>query len=493
MMTKYNIIVSVTQKHIIGANNDLLISSKDDLRNFYLKTTYQYPEGPKNNVIMGYNTWVSLPDNVKPFQKRMNIIISENNKEKITENENVKVFSNLYDCDQWCKDNSNGRNFIIGGERLFQECLNSEFINIDLIYLTRFYDGCRYKFLDKVKDNVKFLPINILDKSQLMNSKYHHLDCKVYTKEKKYENENIETCFNVYQNNDNINKEEKQYLDILSKIIKEGTLTETRNGNTTSLFGEKMVFDMKNGFPLLTTKKMGYKTILRELLWFISGSTSNQKLNDKNVHIWDLNSTREFLDSRSLNYEEGDLGPVYGFQWRHSGAEYKDCNTDYSGQGIDQLQNVIDLIQNEPNSRRIIMNAWNPPDLNKMALPPCHVMCQFHVDTQQKILNCQLYQRSGDMFLGVPFNIASYSFLLHIIAGITGYIPGKLIHILGDCHIYNEHISSVNEQLDRIPVDFPKLQITENLLDKKIDDITEDMFQITNYKSYDKITAPMIA
>ncbi len=139
------------------------------------------------------------------------------------------------------------------------------------------------------------------------------------------------------------------------------------------------------------------------------------------------------------------------------------------------------------------MNAWNPYDLDKMALPPCHVMCQFHVNTTEKTLDCQLYQRSGDMFLGVPFNIASYSFLLHIIAGITGYKPGKLIHILGDCHIYSEHISSVNEQLGRVPINFPKLQINQNIFNKKIDDITEEIFLITHYKSYDKISAPMIA
>lgn len=492
-MVNFNIVVSVNQQNIIGINNDLLISSKDDLHNFYLITTFKYPEGPLNTVIMGYNTWSSLPENVKPLKERMNIVISKNNKDKIKQTEYLKVFENLYDCYKWCEENKTGRNFIIGGEQLFEESLKSKFINIDLIYLTRFYDGYRYQFLDKKKDNVKFIPQSMLDNTISISSKKYNLECNVYTKDKNYKKEKLETMYTIYQRTNNVNNGEKQYLDILSKILKEGTSTETRNGNTLSLFGEKMVFDMSKGFPLLTTKKMGYKTILRELLWFISGSTSNQTLKDKNVHIWDLNSTREFLDSRNLNYEEGDLGPVYGFQWRHSGAEYKDCHTDYKGQGIDQLQNVIDLIKNDPNSRRIIMNAWNPYDLDKMALPPCHVMCQFHVNTREKTLDCQLYQRSGDMFLGVPFNIASYSFLLHIIAGITGYKPGKLIHILGDCHIYSEHISSVNEQLDRVPINFEKLQITENLLDKKIDDITEDMFQITNYKSYDKITGPMIA
>ena len=155
---------------------------------------------------------------------------------------------------------------------------------------------------------------------------------------------------------------------------------------------------------------MGYKTVLRELLWFINGSTSNQLLNDKNVHIWDGNSSREFLDSRGLDYEEGDLGPVYGFQWRHFGAHYETSESDYSGKGKDQLKYIIDLIKNDPNSRRIILSAWNPIDLDKMALPPCHVMCQFYVDTINNRLDCQLYQRSGDMFLGVLL------ILLHILS-----------------------------------------------------------------------------
>jgi thymidylate synthase len=179
------------------------------------------------------------------------------------------------------------------------------------------------------------------------------------------------------------------------------------------------------------------------LLWFIRGSTSNKELNDKKVHIWDQNSSREFLDSRNLTYDEGDLGPVYGFQWRHFGAEYENCLSDYKGKGIDQLKSIIDQIRDDPTSRRIIMSAWNPPDLHKMALPPCHVLCQFNVDTINNKLNCQLYQRSGDMFLGVPFNIASYAFLTFIIAKITRYKPGKFIHILGDTHIYESHVDAV--------------------------------------------------
>ena len=201
-----------------------------------------------------------------------------------------------------------------------------------------------------------------------------------------------------------------------------------------------MRFDLREGFPLLTTKRVAWKTVLRELLWFISGSTDNKVLQWKNVHIWDGNSTREYLQSRGLNeYREGDLGPIYGFQWRHFGAFYNGCAYDYTGYGIDQLQNVIDLIKNDPSSRRIILNSWNASDLDKMALPPCHVMVQFNVDVDEGFIDAKLTQRSGDMFLGVPFNIASYAFLLHIIGNITGYKPRYFIHDIGDGHIYENH------------------------------------------------------
>ena len=184
-----------------------------------------------------------------------------------------------------------------------------------------------------------------------------------------------------------------------------------------------------------------WRGIVEELLWFISGNTNSNTLRDKNVHIWDANGSTEFLKKRGLNYSQGDLGPVYGFQWRHFGANYKTCNDNYDKQGIDQLANIIKTIKTNPNSRRIILSAWNPSDLNKMALPPCHILVQFNVT--DKKLNCQMYQRSADVGLGVPFNIASYSLLTHIIAHCTGLKPGKFIHVMGDTHIYLNHIQRI--------------------------------------------------
>lgn len=230
------------------------------------------------------------------------------------------------------------------------------------------------------------------------------------------------------------------------KII--GKKRSDRTGvGTVSIFGAQMRFDLRNDvFPLLTTKRVFWRAVLEELLWFIKGSTNAKDLQDKNIHIWDGNSTREFLDKNGFHdREEGDLGPIYGFQWRHFGAEYKTCHDDYTGQGIDQLNEVINRIRTNPNDRRIIMSAWNVADIPKMALPPCHCFVQFYVADGE--LSCQLYQRSADMGLGVPFNIASYALLTCMIAHVTGLKPGDFIHTIGDAHVYLNHIEPLKQQV----------------------------------------------
>jgi thymidylate synthase len=270
---------------------------------------------------------------------------------------------------------------------------------------------------------------------------------------------------------------EKQYLQLIKEILEKGSLEETRNGKTKSIFGYSMRFSLKDGeLPLLTTKKVAWKTCFRELQWFIRGSTNNKELQDQNIHIWDGNSTREFLDSRRLhNNEVNDLGPIYGHQWRHFNAEYKDCHTDYSGKGIDQLANVINDLKNPStrSSRRHIISAWNPCQLDEMALPPCHILMQFNV-RDNKYLSCALMQRSIDTCIGAPINIASYSFLTHIIAKHCGLIADEFIYFLGNAHIYEEHFEPIQEQLKREPFPFPKINILqkhENIEDYTIDDI----------------------
>lgn len=243
-----------------------------------------------------------------------------------------------------------------------------------------------------------------------------------------------------------------------------------------------------NVFPLLTTKRVFFRGIAEELLWFIRGCTDAKELQAKNVHIWDGNSTREFLDKAGFtDREEGDLGPVYGFQWRHFGAEYRTCHDDYTGQGVDQLQEVISTLKTRPYDRRIIMSAWNVVDIPKMALPPCHCLVQFYVANGE--LSCQLYQRSADVGLGVPFNIASYALLTHMIAHVTGLKPGEFIHTTGDTHVYRNHVEPLKEQLTREPRPFPKLEIKRKV--ESIDDFKFEDFDVKDYNPHPSIKMEM--
>jgi len=283
--------------------------------------------------------------------------------------------------------------------------------------------------------------------------------------------------------------DEYQYLDLIKDIIENGNVKGDRTGTgTISKFGAQMRFSLADQFPLLTTKRVFWRGVVEELLWFISGSTDATKLSDKKVHIWDANGSRDFLDKRGLKDREvGDLGPVYGFQWRHFGATYTDMNADYTGQGVDQLQQVIDQIRTNPNDRRIIMSAWNPSDLDAMALPPCHCLVQFYVC--DGALSCQLYQRSADLGLGVPFNVASYALLTYMIAHVTDLKVGEFIHTLGDAHVYSNHIEPLKIQLERVPKPFPTLNIKRKV--ENIDDFTLEDFELCGYAPHPKIAMEM--
>lgn len=356
---------------------------------------------------------------------------------------------------------------------------------------------------------------------------------------------------NKYKNRD-INNEyhdEYQYLNLLNDIMNEGSMEEGRNGFTKSVFGTAMHFSLENNkIPILTTKKTAWKTCLKELLWFIRGQTDNNILNEQNVHIWDGNSSREFLDNNNLEqYEVNELGPIYSHQWRNFNGIYfpnkdkknlediyqfktngtmqenlscgKYCNHTKEElenniglsndvidivddvkilsplepkKGIDQLQNVINDLKdpNKRNSRRHIVCAWNPSQLHQMALPPCHVLFQFNVINKTK-LSCSVYCRSQDCTLGTPFNISSYSFLTHLIAKHCDLEPYEFILYGGNCHIYDDHFEQVKEQLKREPLEFPTLQI----LNKKdnINDYDINDFKISNYKHHTQIKAKMRA
>ncbi|KAI4251895.1 MAG: hypothetical protein L6R42_008195 [Xanthoria sp. 1 TBL-2021] len=328
--------------------------------------------------------------------------------------------------------------------------------------------------------------------------------------------------------------EEYQYLDLIREILANGEHRPDRTGTgTLSLFGPTPLrFSLSRPsdpsspssppipiLPLITTKRVFLRAVVAELLWFISGSTSSLPLSAAGIKIWDGNGSREYLDSVGLSHREvGDLGPVYGFQWRHFGADYVDAKTDYTGQGVDQLAEVIDKLKNRPYDRRIILSAWNPKDLGKMALPPCHMFAQFYVSfprngdasaaekipdggtrrgddattkTKPKgVLSCQLYQRSCDMGLGVPFNIASYALLTHMLAHVCGLTPGTFIHTMGDSHVYLDHVDALKAQLAREPREYPELVIQRES-GGSIDGWKAEEFEIKGYKPHPSIGMKM--
>ena len=302
------------------------------------------------------------------------------------------------------------------------------------------------------------------------------------------------------ENNNRTNHEEYQYINLVRDIINRGSWEEGRNGKTKGIFGSSMRFSLQDGkIPILTTKKTAWKTCLKELLWFIRGETDNKILKEQGVHIWDANGSREFLDSRGLQlYPEDMLGPIYGYQWRNYNASYN-CfsgkpiqNIEHPFNGIDQLQQIIDALKDpkQRTSRRLIMTAWNPKQLDQMALPPCHVMCQFNVHDGDK-LSCALYQRSNDECCGTPFNIASYSFLTHLLAKHCGLQAYEFVYFKGNCHIYEDHIEGAKTQIEREPFEFPTISI--KLVRENINDYQLEDFDIENYQHHAPIKFQMVA
>lgn len=286
-----------------------------------------------------------------------------------------------------------------------------------------------------------------------------------------------------------IKMEEEQYLNLVRNIIEHGSVKSTRTGvNVRMIFGHVSRYSLRGGkIPLLTTKRVFWRGVVEELLWFLRGDTSAKNLAEKGVRIWDGNGSREFLDSRGLNFrDEGDLGPIYGFQWRHYGADYIDCKTDYNGAGIDQIEKIVHTLKTNPDDRRMVLTAWNPTVIDQMALPPCHVMAIFNVINGE--LNCMVTQRSADVGLGVPFNIASYSLLTHILAKECKLKLGDLVYTTADTHIYENHIDALKEQVKRIPKEFPTVTITDGVA---MNDLEFQHFQLHDYNPHPNIQMDM--
>ena len=488
-----NFIVATDNKGGLGKDGTIPWYISDELKYFQNITS-------DNVVIMGSKTFYSIPEKHRPLKKRLNLVLT-NNKELLKNNhehQNLKFFNfenpmkdNIIHIDNYVDYYSliklssivnnnikykNSEIFIIGGEKiyeLFYNMLNNSVKYMDLklnkIYLTHIEKNYKCDtFFPKLTENFKLLKYS---------EKNYDKKEKVYYRFLEYEKEIL------YENN-----YEKKYLDISRNILDYGNYRIDRTGTGIySIFGTQMRFNITDYIPILTTKRVPFKTCVNELLWFLRGDTNNKHLQEDKVHIWDGNSSREFLDNNGLTHlNEGDCGACYGFQWRHFGAEYNDCNTDYTGKGFDQVQYVLNLLKTDPFSRRIFLSAWNSADLDKTCLPPCHVSIQFYVEEQNNIkyLSGHMYQRSADWFLGEPFNILSYTALIYLFAQICGMVPKELVISTGDTHIYSNHVEQMKQQMNRSYLSKPKLWINPDVKNKKIEDININDFDLIGYFSH---------
>ena len=511
-------IACINHINALGYRNKLLYSIPNELKIFKEITSHTVSKNRPNIVVMGNNTFKSMRS--KPLKDRFNCILSTNAEylNKTNDDNNLKYFLSINDILEFGKLNYKDFNnmFICGGSSVYEYFINNNLLDYLIISQINNHEYSKADtFFPSFKDSFV---------KQYSHKHYNQPSVLIETKDKL----NLDFTYTIYQNpesqllsehylnsvknmigfNDSLVKTddigEKQpvidnewaYLNALGDVLHKGTIRQTRNSKTISKFGVNMSFDISSSFPLLTTKRVYWNGVIKELLWFLNSNTNANDLHNDKVKIWDGNSSREFLDSRGLtHYEEGDCGPIYGFQWRNFNAKYKGMDVSHKGEGVDQLQEIIDQINNDPTSRRMIMSAWNPTQLDEMCLPPCHVLYQFYVriDTKgDKHLSCQMYQRSGDMFLGIPFNIASTSALTYILCHMTGCKPDKVIINIGDAHVYGDHINAVNKQLSRTPFEFPKLNILGSPKDK-IEDYKIEDFVIENYKHQGTISAPMIA
>lgn len=502
----YQVVVAATSDMGIGKNGKLPWRLPTDLKFFKDVTLTTSESGKKNAVIMGRKTWESIPTEHRPLPGRLNVVLTRSGSFDIATAENVVICSSmtsaleLLAASPYCL--SIEKVFVIGGGQILRETINAP--SCDAIHITEIETtiACDtfiptidtsvyqpwYSSFPIVENDIRFCfttYVRVRSSAVDIPGQNNGLSFDSWSESSKFEIKKFSFLPKmIFERH-----EEYLYLKLVQDIISNGTLKDDRTGTgTLSKFGCQMRFNLRSTFPLLTTKKVFWRGVVEELLWFISGSTNAKVLQEKGIHIWDGNASREYFDSIGLKErEEGDLGPIYGFQWRHFGARYTDMHADYTGQGFDQLLDIIDKIKNNPNDRRIVLSAWNPSDLKLMALPPCHMFAQFYVANGE--LSCQMYQRSADMGLGVPFNIASYALLTCIIAHVCDLRPGDLVHVIGDTHVYSNHVRPLQEQLQNLPKPFPILKI--NPEKKNIDSFVATDFKLIGYDPHQKIEMKM--
>ena len=475
---KFCVIVACEKNGGIGKQGTIPWKSSTDMT--YFQNITKGNETVKNVLVMGHCTFESIGSK-SLCKNRLTVVLSRDKNEKQDDIVFYNGSLNPIDLKDFLQRAFHGvcigTVFYCGGQTIYEQALKyaSLFDSFLVTQLDLSVSDCdRYFDLDLLHKKCSLCKSSYFEgKHEPSGTFMHYVPCAMNT---------LELGSNV---------EEICYLKLCKKILLEGQKRDDRTGvGTYSLFGQRLEFSLSNGvLPCLTSKKLATKTVIKELLWFISGSTNSKSLEDTGVKIWTGNTSREFLDKRGLtDLKEGDIGAGYGFQWRHFGADYKGMEECYDGKGIDQISEIVHLIKNDPFSRRIILTAWNPAALSRMALPPCHMMAQFYV-TCDGYLECQMYQRSCDIFLGVPFNIMSYALLTHMLAHVCGLKASKLVMCFGDTHIYQNHIDQVLLQLKNTPKKFPTLSLCDEV--KSIFDFKLEHIQINGYESYEAIRAPM--
>lgn len=553
---RLNLVVAYTfGKQYIGNNGSIPWNITEDMSNFKNLTT------PKINdyytysiVIMGRKTWESIPEKQRPLSNRFNVVLSNDieyiEKENAKYNEKYKnklldsktgvlftTWNDFFNDSNDSNDSSNNINyskienllslsklpfisreiiyisinyFIIGGEQIYNKAIEmcnqldlSYSIHATEIYLTKDQEkDIKYigdVFFPKIDESAIITNVSPFYKSiSIDNLLYRYIIYVKLSREKEKEKENrLEIDIKPFYTQEN------EYLSLMKNILENGSSNDDRTGvGTLSIFGAMLKYDLSNTFPLCTTKRMFFRAIFEELMFYLSGKTDNKILQAKGIHVWDGNTSREFLDKRGLHhYEEGDMGQTYGFNYRHFGGKYKGCGVDYNlgtenSTGMDQVANIIHLIKTDPCSRRIIIDLWDCSTVHKAALPSCLCKYQFNVNITKKQLNLAIYLRSSDYFLANNWNTCCGALFVHLLCNLEGIdlTPGELTVFIADAHLYKTHLEQVKMNLARKPYPFPKLIIKNNLDGEKKKDIMDfkfDDIELIGYKSHPNIKADM--
>jgi dihydrofolate reductase/thymidylate synthase len=533
---QYSVIVAHSiPEFAIGMTGGIPWYIPEDLQHFkeMTTTTPQDQQGKLNIVVMGRKTWESIPQKVRPLSNRYTIIITRNEEKSRQMNEYNKEhvipeywcsWDNLYSYLQSIVGLQSFTNqvFFCGGAEIYDLALRD--YPITQAYITEVYVNQKKDLSQFDTFFPKYKPYDwSVNSHHPANADSHHrlfltsvspfksyFDKKqgrlTHYRFKKYASASQMSREGMTPWVITESEENSQYMTIMNDIMRNGIGRGDRTGTgTLSLFGTRQRYDLRDTFPLSTTKRIFFRAVFEELKLYLSGRTDNGILQEKGIHIWDGNTSREFLDQRGLQrYPEGDMGETYGFNFRHFAGEYKDCHTDYpESNGYDQLANVIHLIKNDPTSRRIIINLWNPATLHNAALPSCLMMYQFYVDTHARLLHCQIYIRSSDYFLANNWNTCTGALLVHMLCALEGInlTPGSITTITGDTHLYKTHLEQVNQNLLREPVPFPKLVVensrsqsqlqSQSKKFEKLEDIQFEDLQLWGYMPQPNISAPM--